>query len=142
MLKTATVKLQLSAMMFVQFFIWGAWYVTMGTYLGQTLHFTGVQIGLAYGTAAIASMISPFIVGMIADRFFSANHVMAFLNLVGAGLLFWLTQIKEFSLFFPVLIAYTICYMTTTSLCKSISFENLKEQNNTKKDPGSTGKTA
>lgn len=120
-------KLQLSAMMFIQFFIWGAWYVTMGTYLGQTLHFSGVQIGLAYGTAAIASMISPFIVGMIADRFFSANHVMAFLNIVGAGLLFWLTQIKEFSLFFPVLFAYTICYMPTTALCNSISFENLKD---------------
>ena len=126
-MNSATKKLQLSAMMFIQFFIWGAWYVTMGTYLGQTLNFTGVQIGLAYGTAAIASMISPFIVGMIADRFFSANHVMAFLNLVGAGLLFWLTQIREFSLFFPVLFAYTICYMPTTALCNSISFENLKD---------------
>lgn len=126
-MKFPTKKLQLSSMMFVQFFIWGSWYVTMGTYLGQTLNFTGVQIGLAYGTAAIASMISPFIVGMIADRFFSANHVMAFLNLVGAGLLFWLTQIKEFSLFFPVLFAYTICYMPTTALCNSISFENLKD---------------
>jgi len=126
-MKFATIKLQLSAMMFIQFFIWGAWYVTMGTYLGQTLHFTGVQIGLAYGTAAIASMISPFIVGMIADRFFSANQVMAFLNLIGAGLLFWLTQIKDFSLFFPVLFAYTICYMPTTALCNSISFTNLRD---------------
>lgn len=126
-MKSATKKLQLSAMMFIQFFIWGSWYVTMGTYLGQTLNFTGVQIGLAYGTAAIASMISPFIVGMIADRFFSANQVMAFLNLVGAGLLFWLTQIKEFSVFFPVLFSYTICYMPTTALCNSISFENLKD---------------
>ncbi|WP_085535851.1 MFS transporter [Massilibacteroides vaginae] len=126
-MNSTTKKLQLSVMMFIQFFIWGAWYVTMGTYLGQTLNFSGVQIGLAYGTAAIASMISPFIVGMIADRFFSANHVMAFLNLVGAGLLFWLTQIKEFSLFFPVLFAYTICYMPTTALCNSISFENLKD---------------
>lgn len=126
-MRPTTNKLQLSSMMFIQFFIWGSWYVTMGTYLGQTLNFTGVQIGLAYGTAAIASMISPFIVGMIADRFFSANHVMALLNLVGAGLLFWLTQIKDFSLFLPVLFAYTICYMPTTALCNSISFENLKD---------------
>lgn len=126
-MKLSAKKPQLSAMMFIQFFIWGSWYVTMGTYLGQTLNFTGVQIGLAYGTAAIASMISPFIVGMIADRFFSANHVMAFLNIVGAGLLFWITQIKDFSLFFPVLFAYTICYMPTTALCNSISFENLKD---------------
>lgn len=114
-------------MMFVQFFIWGSWYVTMGTYLGQTLNFSGVQIGLAYGTVAIASMISPFIVGMIADRFFSANYVMAFLNIIGAGLLVWLSTIDNFSLFFPVLITYSICYMPTTALCNSISFSNLKD---------------
>lgn len=118
-------KAALSAMMFIQYFTWGAWYVTMGTYLGKTLHFTGIEIGLAYGTAAIASMISPFIVGMIADRFFSANQVMAFLNLIGAGLLFWLAKIESFNLFFPVLFGYTICYMPTTALCNSISFSNL-----------------
>lgn len=126
----ANVKYKLSAMMFVQFFIWGSWYVTMGTYLGETLHFNGIQIGLAYGTVAIASMISPFIVGMIADRFFSANHVMAFLNIVGAGLLAWLSAIDDFSLFFPVLIIYSICYMPTTALCNSISFSNLKDPGN------------
>ena len=81
-------KIQLSAMMFFQFFIQGSWYVTMGTYLGRTLDFSGVQIGLAYSTAAIAAIISPVIVGMIADRFFSANRVLAFLNIVGAVLLF------------------------------------------------------
>lgn len=118
-------KLQLSSMMFIQFFIWGSWYVTMGTYLGQTLNFTGVQIGLAYGTAAIASMISPFIIGMIADRFFSANNVMAFLNFIGAILLYMLSKADNFNLFFPLLITYTICYMPTTALCNSISFANL-----------------
>ncbi len=112
-------------MMFLQFFIQGSWYVTMGTYLGQTLNFTGVQIGLAYGTAAIAAIISPIIVGMIADRFFSANRVLAFVNILGAVLLFWLSQIDHFSLFFPVLLAYTICFMPTMSLTNSISFENL-----------------
>lgn len=114
-------------MMFFQFFIQGSWYVTMGTYLGQSLHFTGVQIGLAYSTAAIAAIISPVIVGMIADRFFSANRVLAFLNIAGAILLAALTRIDNFSLFFPVLLLYTICFMPTMSLCNSISFDNLRE---------------
>lgn len=126
-MKNSTIKFKLSLMMFFQFFIQGAWYVTMGTYLGQTLNFTGVQIGLAYGTAAIAAIVSPVIVGMIADRFFSANRVLAFVNILGAILLLWLSQIDHFSLFFPVLLAYTICFMPTMALTNSISFENLTD---------------
>ncbi len=121
------IKAKLSAMMFFQFFIQGSWYVTMGTYLGRTLEFSGVQIGLAYSTAAIAAIISPVIVGMIADRFFSPNRVLAFLNIVGAILLFALTQITSFSLFFPVLLLYSICFMPTMSLTNSISFANLRD---------------
>ena len=121
------IKTKLSAMMFFQFFIQGSWYVTMGTYLGKTLNFTGVQIGLAYSTAAIAAIVSPIIVGMIADKFFSANKVLAFLNIVGAVLLFWLTKIESFSLFFPVLLFYSICFMPTMSLTNSISFANLED---------------
>jgi nucleoside transporter len=114
-------------MMFLQFFIQGSWYVTMGTYLGNTLRFSGVEIGLAYSTAAIAAIVSPVIVGMIADRFFSANRVLAFLNITGSLLLVWLTQIDQFALFFPVLLMYTICFMPTMSLCNSISFDNLTD---------------
>ena len=114
-------------MMFFQFFIQGSWYVTMGTYLGKTLGFSGMQIGLAYSTAAIASIISPVIVGMIADRFFSANRVLAFLNIVGSLLLLWLTRIESFTLFFPVLLLYSICFMPTMSLTNAISFSNLAE---------------
>lgn len=121
------IKTKLSIMMFFQFFIQGSWYVTMGTYLGRTVNFTGVQIGLAYSTAAIAAIISPIIVGMIADKFFSANKVLAFLNIVGAILLFWLTKIETFSLFFPVLLLYSICFMPTMSLTNSISFANLTD---------------
>ena len=120
-------KTRLSLMMFLQFFIQGSWYVTMGTYLGNTLRFSGVEIGLAYSTAAIAAIVSPVIVGMIADRFFSANRVLAFLNITGSLLLVWLTQIDQFALFFPVLLMYTICFMPTMSLCNSISFDNLTD---------------
>ena|SRR5690554_5301086 len=121
------IKTKLSAMMFFQFFIQGSWYVTMGTYLGRTLEFSGVQIGLAYSTAAIAAIISPVIVGMIADRFFSPNRVLAFLNIIGAILLFALTRIETFTLFFPVLLLYSICFMPTMSLTNSISFANLRD---------------
>lgn len=126
-MKNINRKSQLLIMMFLQYFIQGSWFVTMGTYLGQTLHFSGVQIGLAYGTAAIAAIISPVIVGIIADRFFSPNRVLAFLNILGSLLLFGLTRIDQFSLFLPTLLAYTICFMPTMSLCNSISFENLKD---------------
>jgi nucleoside transporter len=122
-------KIQLSLMMFLQFFIQGSWYVTMGTYMGKTLHFTGIQIGLAYSTAAIAAIISPVIMGMIADRFFSANKVLSFLNIIGAILLFWISKINNFSLFFPILLLYSICFMPTMSLTNSISFANLNNPN-------------
>lgn len=114
-------------MMFLQYCIQGSWYVTMGTYLGQTLKFTGVQIGLAYGTAAIAAIISPVFIGMIADRYFSPNRVLFVLNTIGAIILVLLTRITNFSLFFPVLLIYSICFMPTMSLTNSISFDNLKE---------------
>ncbi len=116
-------KIQLSAMMFFQFFIQGSWYVTMGTYLGRTLDFSGVQIGLAYSTAAIAAIISPVIVGMIADRFFSANRVLAFLNIVGAVLLFSLTRIESFSLFFPVLLLYSVWWICSGLLISALKIE-------------------
>lgn len=123
---TVKTRVQLSSMMFLEYLVWGAWYVTLGTYLGATLEYEGSQIGLAYGAFAIAAMISPFFVGMIADRFFPTERVLAVLHLLGAGLLFWLAHVEDFRLFYPVIIAYTLCFMPTIALTNSLSFRHME----------------
>lgn len=123
----ANTRFSLSVMMFLQFFIWGAWYVTMGTYLDKVLHATGLQIGAAYSAMAIATIFSPFFVGMIADRFFSAQKVLAVLHLVGAVLLYYTTTINNADTFYWLILLYSLCYAPTLALVNSVAFRQMKD---------------
>ncbi len=122
---TAT-RVKLSVMMFLEYFVYGAWYVTAGTYFIETLKFNGGQAGLAYGSMGIAAMISPFFVGMVADRFFSSERVMAVLLIIGAVILYYVSTITTFSSFYPLLIIYALTFMPTLALANSISFDHIE----------------
>ena len=117
---TPTLYLRLAAMVFLHYFVWSCWYNTMAVYLGK-LNFTGTQIGLAYGTTAIGALISPFIIGVIADRFVPAQRLLGVLHLLGAGLLWWISQQTTFNIFYPSLIVYTLTYMAGHGLINTIT---------------------
>ena len=112
----------LAIMMFLQYFIWSAWYVTMGTYMKENLHSTDVQIGAAFSALAIATMISPLFVGMVADRFFAAQRIMGVLHLAGAALLFFATGIAGNGAFYWIILFYSLLYMPTIALSNSVAF--------------------
>jgi MFS family permease len=101
-----TIGARLSFMMFLEYFTWSAWYVTMGTYMKANLNASDVQIGAAFSALAIATMISPFFVGMIADRYFSAQKIIGVLHLCGAAMLYYATTISNNTLFYWVILVY------------------------------------
>ncbi len=122
-----SLRARLSLMMFLNYVIWGSWYVTLSTYLTATLHFTGAEAGAVFGTTALASMISPFFVGIIADRLFSTERVLAALHFIGAVLLWELARVQSFGAVYGLLLAYCLCYFPTIALTNSITFQNVKD---------------
>lgn len=119
-------RIQLSLMMFLQFFVWGAWYGQMSKYLFTSLNASGTQVGNAYSAFSIAMIAAPFFIGMIADRYFAAQKVLAVLNILGAGILFFLIQEKDAGNFFWWILAYCLTFAPTISLTSSISMTHME----------------
>ncbi len=120
-------KWRLRLMMLFEFAIWGAWYVTVGTWLGQTLHFSGTEIGAVAGTTAIGAMISPLFVGLLADRLFDTRRVLALLHILGAVLLVVAAQQSSFAVLYATLLAYSLCYMPTLALTTSLAMRHIDD---------------
>lgn len=122
-----SIRIQLSAMMFLEFFIWGAWFVTMGTFLTQSFSATGGQMAMAYETQSIGAIVAPFIIGLIADRYFSAQKILGVLHILGAGLLYMAGTSENFETFYPYVLIYMVLYMPTLALVNSIAFRQMKD---------------
>ncbi len=121
----AGTRVRLSTMMFLQFFVWGAWFVTLGTFLATSLDASGSQISLAYLTQSLGAIIAPFIIGLIADQFFSAQKVLGVLHLGGAALLWFASTADSFGAFFPLILGYMVLYMPTLALVNAVSFRQM-----------------
>lgn len=121
------IRARLSAMMFLEYFVWGAWYVTVGTWLGESLHFSGQQIGLIAGTTAIGAIASPFFIGLIADRLFATQKVLGILHAVGAVLLWSAAGQHTFTPLYVLVLAYAVCYMPTLALTNSLAFRQMAD---------------
>ncbi|MCB0456971.1 MAG: nucleoside permease [Flavobacteriaceae bacterium] len=123
----STTRFQLSFMMFLEFFIWGGWFVTMGTFLGNNLSASGAETGMAYSTQSWGAIIAPFIIGLIADRFFNAEKILGVLHLIGAVLMYQMSKATDFGVFYPYVLGYMIAYMPTLALVNSVSFNQMKD---------------
>ncbi len=122
---TTKVKVQLSFMMFLEFFIWGGWFVTLGTFLGDNLRASGGEIAMAFSTQSWGAIIAPFVIGLIADRYFNAERILGILHLAGAVLMYQMYTATEFTTFYPYVLLYMILYMPTLALVNSVSFNQM-----------------
>ena len=118
---------QLSFMMFLEFFIWGGWFVTLGTFLGNNLNATGGETAMAYSTQSWGAIIAPFIIGLIADRYFNAEKILGVLHIIGAILMYLMFASDDFASFYPYVLGYMIAYMPTLALVNSVSFNQMTD---------------
>jgi nucleoside transporter len=119
--------IRLSSMMFLEFFIWGGWFVTLGTFLGNNLNATDPQIGQAFSTQSWGAIIAPFIFGLIADRYFNAEKMLGVIHLIGAVLLYLMGTSTDFVSFYPYVLGYFIIYMPTLALVNSVAFRQMDD---------------
>ena len=124
---TIQIRVRLGTMMFLEYFIWGAWYVTLATWLTTSLHFSGQQIGLAAGTTAVGAMIAPFFVGLIADKLFATQRVLAVLHLLGGVVLLLASMQSAFTGIYSLLLLYCLCFMPTLALTNSLAFRQMTD---------------
>ncbi len=120
-------RVQLSLMMFLEFFIWGGWFVTLGTFLGNNIKASDGEIALAFSTQSWGAIIAPFIIGLIADRYFNAERILGVLHVLGAILLYLMYGATDFTIFYPLVLTYMILYMHTLALVNSISFNQMTD---------------
>src|SRR5204863_1625200 len=121
-----SLRLPLSIMNFLEFAIWGAWFVVLGNYL-DALRFSRQEIGRIYATIPIGSIISPMFVGAIADRYFNGEQLMGVLHLVGAGLLYAVAQVRTPRAFYWIMLVYALVYSPTLALSNSVIFANIPD---------------
>ena len=122
-----TTRVQLSLMMFLEFFIWGGWFVTLGTFLGTNLNATGNQIGDVFSTQSWGAIIAPFIIGLIADRYINAERILGVLHIIGAILMYQMYNADNIGVFYPYVLVYMILYMPTIALTNSVSFRQMND---------------
>jgi nucleoside transporter len=125
----ADIQIRLSIMMFLEFFIWGAWYVSMGPYMAAR-NMSDASIGTAYTLSPLAAIIAPFFLGLIADRFFASERVLAVMHLLGgvAMLAVPFVAAKGTGAFLGMILFHCICFMPTINLTNSVGFANLNNQ--------------
>lgn len=122
-----TTWLRLAFMMFLEFFIWGAWFVTLGIFLDNNLHATGAESAAVFSTQSWGAIIAPFIIGLIADRYFNAEKILGVLHLAGAVLMYQMFVSDSIQSFYPYVLAYMILFMPTLALVNSISFNQMQD---------------